>query len=261
MINWEAVVKASVSAAAVIIAASLGVLSYRLSMVSVELESLISESRPRVVALLKESNETARQVKIASFEIQATAKALKLEATDPESIRQRGQVIRNTNVLTGELNEAGRQFNDILMPQLTATMFSAQNLIANTDRELNGSKAAVLPSIGRAVGAADITIESLDAAIKSLATEGTITISSANALISDPDWKEFAASLSAVGKESVNTSRNLTVTSGHLAETAKSGAEIAALIKKYAAETVKWRKAIIAAQLISALTPIWTFLR
>src|SRR5262245_22397226 len=119
---------------------AIAVMALTVSIVAVQTSRSISQLSPEIT-------QSAKQIKLASFDVQAAAKALKQETTDPEAIDERRRVSQSTNVVLGQTARAVEQLNNRTLPALTVTLNTADLLIRNTDRQLN---TALLPEMSRA---------------------------------------------------------------------------------------------------------------
>jgi len=169
-------------------------------------------------------------------------------------------------------NGTGRLLNTKTIPaindtirNINASVETLNKFIASTDENINRdllpAATLALNETAQAVKAYGLTAEKTSVAIESLAKEGAITAQEARAFLSSDEFKGIWSNLNKVSLESAATSANITATTAQIAEASKQLPSVAADIKAFTATTSKFRKAILVAMILGALSPALAIIR
>jgi len=169
-------------------------------------------------------------------------------------------------------NGTGRLINTKTIPEINKTIANINQsvellntFIARTDQNINAdllpAATVALNESAAAIKAFGLTAEKTSIAIEQLANEGKITAQEARAFLNSEEFKSIWSNLNKVSLESAATSANITATTAQIAEASKQLPSVAADIKAFTATTSKFRKAILVAMILGALSPALAIIR
>ena len=180
-------------------------------------------------AALTEITQTAKQTKLAAFEIQAASKAARYEWESPEYARARLQTLR----LGDSAQIALAQINRDILPALVRTTEQARTLIANSDQRINAELLPQLTSTTRNLADLAVVFKTDEQQIaielvKSIQA-GQASITQVNRLLESENIPGILANLNRTTGELAATSENVQLMSAQWPEMAT---EINKILKK-----------------------------
>lgn len=232
-------------------AVSVMALAVAVAVIAVGIEGwrLGRDSRRALNQIAPEILQASKQVKVASFELQAAAKAARDEWEDPRYQRARFAALR--------LGEQGQvtlaRINQDLLPQLIGTARSANLLIANTDVSLNRE---LLPQLTRTSRNLADLAAAFQADERQIAAElvnsiqaGQASVEQVNRLLASDAIPSILANLDKSSGELAQTSANITAMTAQWPEMAL---EINRIIKTGR----RWQKPVMIAGLLANIARI-----
>lgn len=198
---------------------------------------------------LIEATQTAKQTKIAAFEVQAAAKAARAEWESPESLRARRSALR--------LGEAGQvtlaRLNDDLLPELVQTTAQARQLLANSDRRINQELLPQITSASRNLSdlaaAFQADEQQIAAALVSGIRAGTASAEQVQKILSSEAIPSILANLDA-------SSEGMAKTSANVAAMTDQWPEMATEINKILKTGRQWQRPVMIASLLLQLARV-----
>ena len=198
---------------------------------------------------LIEATQTAKQAKIAAFEMQAAAKAARAEWESPESLRARRSALR--------LGEAGQvtlaRLNDDLLPELVQTTAQARQLLANSDRRINEELLPQITSASRNLSdlaaAFQADEQQIAAALVSGIRAGTASVEQVQGLLASDAIPSILANLDA-------SSEGMAKTSANVAAMTDQWPEMATEINKILKTGRQWQRPVMIASLLLQLARV-----
>lgn len=199
---------------------------------------------------LIEITQTAKQTKIAAFEIQAAAKAARDEWESLELQRARRNALR--------LGEQGQvtlaRINHDLLPELVRTTATARQLIANSDRRINSELLPEITSASRNLSdlAAKLQADEqqVAAALLTGIRAGTASMEQVQGLLASDAIPAILANLDA-------SSGGLAKTSAHIAAMTDRWPEMADEINKILKTGRQWQRPVMIAGLLLQLARVF----
>ena len=201
-------------------------------------------------AALTEITQTAKQTKLAAFEIQAASKAARYEWESPEYARARLQTLR----LGDSAQIALAQINHDILPALVKTTEQARTLIANSDQRINAELLPQLTSTTRNLADLAVVFKTDEQQIaielvKSIQA-GQASITHVSRLLESENIPGILANLNRTTGELAATSENVKLMSAQWPEMA---AEINRILKTGR----QWQRPVMLAGLLAQLARIF----
>ncbi len=201
-------------------------------------------------AALTQITQTAKQTKLAAFEIQAASKAARSEWESPEYARARLQTLR----LGDSAQVALAQLNRDILPALTQTTEQARQLIANSDQRINAELLPQLTSSTRALADLAVAFKTDEQQIavelvKSIQA-GQASITQVNRLLESENIPGILANLNRTTGELASTSENIQRMSAQWPEMASE-------INKILKTGRQWQRPVMIAGLLAQLARIF----
>ena len=201
-------------------------------------------------AALTEITQTAKQTKLAAFEIQAASKAARYEWESPEYARARLQTLR----LGDSAQIALAQINRDILPALVKTTEQARTLIANSDQRINAELLPQLTSTTRNLADLAVVFKTDEQQIaielvKSIQA-GQASITQVNRLLESENIPGILANLN-------RTTGELAATSENVKQMSARWPEMATEINKILKTGRQWQRPVMIAGLLAQLARIF----
>ena len=201
-------------------------------------------------AALTEITQTAKQTKLAAFEIQAASKAARYEWESPEYARARLQTLR----LGDSAQIALAQINRDILPALVRTTEQARTLIANSDQRINAELLPQLTSTTRNLADLAVVFKTDEQQIaielvKSIQA-GQASITQVNRLLESENIPGILANLN-------RTTGELAATSENVKQMSARWPEMATEINKILKTGRQWQRPVMIAGLLAQLARIF----
>ena len=201
-------------------------------------------------AALTEITQTAKQTKLAAFEIQAASKAARYEWESPEYARARLQTLR----LGDSAQIALAQINRDILPALVKTTEQARTLIANSDHRINAELLPQLTSTTRNLADLAVVFKTDEQQIaielvKSIQA-GQASITQVNRLLESENIPGILANLN-------RTTGELAATSENVKQMSARWPEMATEINKILKTGRQWQRPVMIAGLLAQLARIF----
>jgi len=229
---------------------AMGIMAVSITVLAVTIALQIRSIGNQTSAALTEITQTAKQTKLAAFEIQAASKAARYEWESPEYARARLQTLR----LGDSAQVALAQLNRDVLPALVKTTNQAQLLIGNTDQSINND---LLPQITRTSrNLADLAAafqadeQQIAAELVKTIKSGQATTDQVNALLKSDQIPSILANLN-------TSSGELAKTSANVAAMTDRWPEMATEINRILKTGRQWQRPVMLAGLLAQLARIF----
>jgi hypothetical protein len=225
---------------------AMGIMAAGITILAVTVAFQIRTIGNQTSAALTEITQTAKQTKLAAFEIQAASKAARYEWESPEYARARLQTLR----LGDSAQVALAQINRDVIPGLVRTTEQARTLIANSDQRIN---AELLPQLTISTrNLADLAVafktdeQQIALELVKSIQAGQASITQVNRLLESENIPGILANLNRATGELASTSENIKLMSAQWPEMATE-------INKILKTGRQWQRPVMIAGLLAQL--------
>lgn len=163
----------------------------------------------------------------------------------------------NRQVIPKVANDLDRL--DGLLTALTINSQTLSTLLVNTDRNVNGegglipSATALLQSLTATANRFNVSIETLDSMLKTVAEKGGMSLDEIYKLVASPEWKAVLVNTETVTANLASTSRRVDLTVEEIRKAAEKAPSIAESLDKLARTSSKFQKVQIIVSIVATL--------
>ena len=229
---------------------AVGIMAAGITILAVTVAFQVRTIGNQTSAALTEITQTAKQTKLAAFEIHAASKAARYEWESPEYARARLQTLR----LGDSAQIALAQINHDILPALVKTTEQARTLIANSDQRINAELLPQLTSTTRNLADLAVVFKTDEQQIaielvKSIQA-GQASLAQVNRLLESENIPGILANLN-------RTTGELAATSENVKQMSAQWPEMAAEINKILKTGRQWQRPVMIAGLLAQLARIF----
>lgn len=204
--------------------------------------------------LVKETKKSVENLNKTTAEVyKASVTANNYFTTQVTNLQKQQKALDAAIQLPGVYNAAGRVINKITLPKinraienldtrsgqllesLNTTVQSTNSLIQHTDKNVND----LIPQITETAKAMNVSVQSLDKAIQEITSKSSVTLDDIHNIMASKEWLEVLQHIDGIA--------------GDIDKTTDQMPSIAASIEKMAKVSSKYQKAVILAQIFSAI--------